>query len=70
MAQMAERKKLEEDKVAAIKNKADGERKRIDDAEKAAQELIQMEEREKSSKSSFSTKDNGIKKGFLNSKKK
>jgi len=70
MAQMAERKKLEEDKVAAIKNKADSERKRIDDAEKAAQELIQMEEREKSSKSSFSGKDNGIKKGFLNSKKK
>merc|ERR1719469_652801 len=48
MAQMAERKKLEEDKVAAIKNKADSERKRIDDAEKAERKaMAQMAERKK-----------------------
>mmetsp|Transcript_40009 Transcript_40009/g.93921 ORF Transcript_40009/g.93921 Transcript_40009/m.93921 type:complete len:82 (+) Transcript_40009:1006-1251(+) len=69
MLAMAERKRVEEEKAAAIKNKADSERKRIEDAEKAAQELLQMEAREKNSKSSFSGKSDSMKKGFLNKKK-
>lgn len=39
-------------------------------AEKAAEELIKMEEREKESKKSFSNNNNGMKKGFLDRKGK
>jgi len=61
-------------KKKALENAKNAEQKKVDDAkarelaaEKAAQELLKMEEREKSSKKAF--KEGGsMKKGFLNSK--
>ena len=46
----------------------EAERARL--AEKAAEELLKMEEREKSSKKAFSSNSKGMKKGFLESKGK
>jgi len=66
-AEQARKKKLEEDKVLAVKRAADEKKARELAAERAAQELIKAEEREKESKTAF---NNGkIKKGFLNAKK-
>ena len=75
-AEQARKKKAVEDKVNAAKKKLTdaeeaekaaerAEKEKIAAAERAAKELIEMEEREKAKKS-FS----GVKKGFLNSKKK
>merc|ERR1711966_330005 len=49
-----------------IKRKVDAEKARIANAEKATQELLKQEEREKASKQAFSGKGgSGMKKGFL-----
>jgi len=64
MVAQADKKKLEEDKVAAEKKKVDDEVARVKAAEVAAQELIKAEEREKESKKAFKEKG-GMKKGFL-----
>jgi len=63
MAEAAEKKRSEQAKLQAVKNKEDDEKARIDAAEKAAQELIKQEEREKANKKAFNGP--GIKKGFL-----
>lgn len=55
-------------KAKAIKEKVDAERRKIALAEKAAQDLIKQEEREKQSKKSFN--GGGMKKGFLSNNKK
>jgi len=67
-AEQAHKKKLEQDKVLAVKRAEDEKKARILAAENAAEELIKAEEREKDSKTAF---NNGskIKKGFLNAKK-
>jgi len=69
---ITDKKKAEDDKKAAeqarydaIKKKVDAEKARIVNSEKAAQELMKQEEREKSSKKAFSSKGGGLKKGFL-----
>ncbi|KAL7541529.1 hypothetical protein ACHAXR_011002 [Thalassiosira sp. AJA248-18] len=69
---LVDKKKAEDDKKAAeqarydaVKKKVDDEKARIANAEKAAAELVKQEEREKESKSAFSTKGGGLKKGFL-----
>jgi len=69
---IADKKKAEDDKKAAeqarydaVKMKVDAEKARIANSEKAAQELMKQEEREKSSKKAFSSKGGGMKKGFL-----
>eukprot|EP00591_Stephanopyxis_turris_P011304 CAMPEP_0195527824 /NCGR_PEP_ID=MMETSP0794_2-20130614/29744_1 /TAXON_ID=515487 /ORGANISM="Stephanopyxis turris, Strain CCMP 815" /LENGTH=300 /DNA_ID=CAMNT_0040658825 /DNA_START=131 /DNA_END=1033 /DNA_ORIENTATION=+ len=67
MAAQAEKKRIEEAKVQAEKKKEADAKARVVAAEKAAQDLIKQEEREKASKSSFSSNNNGMKKGFLNS---
>jgi len=59
-----DKKKAEADRYNAVKDKVDEEKARIVNAEKTAQELLKAEEREKSSKKSFSGKG-GMKKGFL-----
>mmetsp|Transcript_7403 Transcript_7403/g.16837 ORF Transcript_7403/g.16837 Transcript_7403/m.16837 type:complete len:294 (-) Transcript_7403:90-971(-) len=64
----AKKKKQIEDKVSAEKQKEDDEKARELAAQKAAEELIKAEEREKASKKAFSGK--GMKKGFLNNNKK
>ena len=53
---------------AGISAEEEAERARL--AEKAAEELLKMEEREKSSKKAFSSNGKGMKKGFLESKGK
>lgn len=65
-AAQAEKKKKEDAKVAAEKKKEEDAKAREVAAEKAAQELIKAEEREKESKKAF--KDGGMKKGFLKKK--
>lgn len=67
LAAMAQKKAEEEAKKKAELNKEDEEKKKILEAERAADELIKAEEREKSSKESFSSKNGGMKKGFLQS---
>merc|ERR1711966_404698 len=70
---IAEKQKAVEEKKAAekarydeIKRKVDAEKARIANAEKATQELLKQEEREKASKQAFSGKGgSGMKKGFL-----
>lgn len=70
---IAEKQKAAEEKKAAeqarydeIKRKVDAEKARIANAEKATQELLKQEEREKASKKAFSGKGGGgMKKGFL-----
>lgn len=70
---IVEKKRAEEEKAAAekarydaIKAKVDAEKARIANAEKAAEELVKQEEREKESKKAFSGKGgSGMKKGFL-----
>lgn len=66
-AALAEKKKAEEDKVLAEKRKVEAAEAKVLAAEKAAAELIAAEDREKHSKSAFSSKEGGMKKGFLNS---
>ena len=62
--EQARKKKMEEDKVLSVKRAEDEKKARVLAAERAAQELIKAEEREKESKTAF---NNGkIKKGFLN----
>lgn len=62
--EQARKKKMEEDKVLSVKRAEDEKKARELAAERAAQELIKAEEREKESKTAF---NNGkIKKGFLN----
>ena len=61
--QAAKRKEIEE-KVRAAKSELSPAQK----AEKAAEELLKQEEREKASKSAFS--GSGVKKGFLDNKAK
>lgn len=70
---VAEKKRVDDEKKAAeqarynaIKKKVDEEKARIANAEKAAQELMKQEEREKESKKAFSSNSGGgMKKGFL-----
>lgn len=59
----AEKKRLEQAKVNAERQRILDEKARIDAAERAAQELIKQEEREKNIKKSFNRP--GMKKGFL-----
>lgn len=68
-ADEAEKRRVEEAKKSAEKKKVDDAKARELAAEKAAAELIKMEEREKESKTSFS-KDTTLKKGFLDKPKK
>jgi len=67
VAAAAAQKKDIENKINAAKRKEETAKARELAAEKAAQELIKMEEREKQSKKAF--KDGSMKKGFLNNKK-
>lgn len=67
-AQSQKRKEIE-NKVKAEKSKEQDAKDQILAAEKAAQELIKQEEREKNSKDSFAV-GGAIKKGFLDDKKK
>lgn len=53
---------------AGISAEEEAERARL--AEKAAEELLKMEEREKASKKAFSSNSKGMKKGFLETKGK
>lgn len=53
---------------AGVSAEEEAERARL--AEKAAEELLKMEEREKASKKAFSSNGKGMKKGFLESKGK
>ena len=62
----AKRKQIEEN-IKNHKTPEQIEKEKAEAAEKAAQELLKMEEREKSSKDAFSK---GMKKGFLDGKKK
>lgn len=69
---IADKKQAEDDKKAAeaerynaVKEKVDTEKARIANADKLAEELVKQEEREKDSKSAFSSKGSGMKKGFL-----
>merc|ERR1712194_776052 len=60
-----DKKAAEKARYDAIKQKVDEEKARIANAEKATQELLKQEEREKESKKAFSSKaGGGIKKGF------
>uniref|UniRef100_A0A7S2S0P4 Uncharacterized protein n=1 Tax=Eucampia antarctica TaxID=49252 RepID=A0A7S2S0P4_9STRA len=70
LAAMASKKAEQLAVKEAELNKEENEKKKIDDAEKAAEELIKQEEREKSSKEAFGAKNGGLKKGFLTSSKK
>lgn len=63
----AEKKKQEENKALAEKRKEEEARAKIVAAERAAEELIKQEDREKQSKSAL---NGGMKKGFLSSGKK
>ncbi|CAB9510964.1 Preprotein translocase subunit Sec66 [Seminavis robusta] len=65
----AKRRKEIEEKVNAEKMKQKAEKDKADAAEKAAQELIKEEERVKNSKKAFAA-GGGMKKGFLDQKKK
>jgi len=67
MAAQAAKKQAEENKVLVEKKKVDDKRARELAAEKAAADLIKMEEREKQSKTAF---NGGMKKGFLSKSKK
>jgi len=68
MAEAAEKKKAEENRILAEKKKIDDKKAKELAAERAAAELIKMEEREKQSKTAF---NNGtMKKGFLAGGKK
>merc|ERR1712176_1271972 len=64
----AKKRKEIEDKVNAEKKKIDDAKARELAAEKAAEELIKQEERQKDSKGAFKG-GSGMKKGFLDSKK-
>lgn len=67
-AEAAKKRKEIEGKVNAEKRKLTDAQEKELAAEKAAAELLKMEEREKSSKKAFSA--DGMKKGFLNAGKK
>lgn len=67
LQEKVEKQKAEENKVMAVKRLEDEKRAKILAAEKAAQELIKAEEREKESKTAF---NGGMKKGFLSGGKK
>jgi hypothetical protein len=68
-AEAAKKRKQVEEKVTAEKQKVDDAKAQEIAAEKAAQELLAMEEREKDAKKSFKGGDQGgMKKGFLNKK--
>jgi len=69
VAETAAKKKDVEAKVNAAKMKIKAKEDEKTAAETAAQELIAAEEREKQSKKAFSS-DGGVKKGFLEKKKK
>jgi len=69
VAETAAKKKVVEAKVNAAKMKIKAKEDEKTAAETAAQELIAAEEREKQSKKAFSS-DGGVKKGFLEKKKK
>lgn len=62
---LAKKKAEEAAKKELELNKDAIEKKKIADAEKAAEELIKQEEREKASKEAFASKNGGMKKGFL-----
>lgn len=68
VAEQAAKRKAIEEKVTNYKSKEQIEKEKVAAAEKAAQELLKAEEREKSSKNAFS--GGGVKKGFLDSKSK
>ena len=65
----AQKRKQVEDGVNAEKKKIEDAKSKELMAERAAQELIKDEEQKKNSKKAFSAKD-GLKKGFLDTKKK
>merc|ERR1712224_1055724 len=68
VAEQAAKKKEIEQRVNAAKKKMKAEEDEKNAAERAAKELIEAEEREKQSKKAFA--DGGVKKGFLETKKK
>lgn len=68
VSEQARKKKEIESKVMAEKKKIEDAKAKELAAERAAEELIKAEEREKESKKAFS--GSGMKKGFLDSKKK
>lgn len=68
MAAQVEKKKAEENKVLLEKREEEEKRAKELAAEKAAEELIKAEEREKHSKTAFG--NGGMKKGFLTAKSK
>ena len=65
--EQAKKRKEIEDKVNAEKKKVQDEKDKVRAAEKAAQELIKQEEREKNSKKAFAS-GGAMKKGFLDKK--
>lgn len=67
-AAQAQKKKLEDNKVGKEQKKVDDAKAKVLAAEKAAEELLKAEEREKSGKKAF--KDSGMKKGFLGGQSK
>lgn len=68
-AETAAKKKVIEEKVNAAKMQMKENEHQKDASERVARELIEAEEREKQSKKAFSA-DGGVKKGFLEKKKK
>lgn len=62
-AEQAAKRKAIEEKINNYKSPEQLEKEKIEAAEKAAQELLKQEEREKASKKAFS--GGGVKKGFL-----
>lgn len=66
-AETAAKKKDIEQRVNAAKKQIQSKEDEKDAAERIARELLEAEEREKESKKAFS---NGVKKGFLEPKKK
>ena len=68
MDEQAKKRKEIEDKVNAEKKKEQSEKDKELAAERAAQELIKQEEREKNSKKAFAA-GGAMKKGFLDNKK-
>ena len=67
LSEQAKKRKELEDKANAEKKKVQTEKDKVKAAEKAAEELIKAEEREKNSKSSFAA-GGSMKKGFLDKK--
>ncbi len=68
-AETAAKKKAIEERVNAAKKQMEAPKETKEEAaERIARELVEAEEREKESKKAFS--DGGVKKGFLEQKKK